>query len=265
MIHTYYMNVTQFEDETFFREKVSLLSPYRQQKIAQQKQEADKRRSLGAGLALDYALRCYGQGLKERDMEYVSGEWGKPAFRDYPQIHFSLSHSGEYAMCSIGDRPVGNDIERVRQGRLKVAERFFTAPERAFLYGEQSGDGEPVFLDRCMRLSRNACAAGGKECDSGKSTACDVQECEDEEITQRMFRIWTMKESFLKVTGRGMTLPLNAFSVIVEDERGIVRVEHSFDDAVYPMKEYGEIPGYRAAVCCQGDGEMAENMESAAL
>lgn len=248
MIHTYYINVTQFEDERLFREKFNLLSSCRQQKIAQLKQEKDKRRSLGAGLALDYALRRYGQGLRERDMEYVFGEWGKPSLRDYPEICFSLSHSGDYAMCSIGESPVGNDIECIRAGRLKVAERFFTERERAFLYSHPD-----------LR------AEGGKERKREKSLARDMQGRNDEETTQRMFRIWTMKESFLKATGVGMTLPLKDFSVIVDEKRDMVRVEHRFDDVVYHMKEYGEIPGYRAAVCCRAGSEMADRMEPAEI
>lgn len=242
MIHTYYMDVTQFEDKDLFQEKLESLSPYRQQKILQLKQEADRRRSLGAGLVLDHALRIYGNGLRERDMEYVLGEWGKPSLREYPEIHFSLSHSGAYAMCSIGGSPVGNDVERVRTGRLKVAERFFTAQELAFLY---SGQDESVKKSRPNNSgygSRNACE-------------------EEEEIVQRMFRIWTMKESFLKVTGRGMTLSLKDFSVIVEKEGDKVLVEHCFDAAAYHMKEYADIPGYRAAVCYLAEDEIAENMK----
>ena len=38
MIHTYYMDVTQFEDKDLFQEKLESLSPYRQQKILQLKQ-----------------------------------------------------------------------------------------------------------------------------------------------------------------------------------------------------------------------------------
>lgn len=223
MIHTYYIDVTQFEDKDLFQEKRSLLSPCRQQKIARIKPERDKCRSLGAGLALDHALQVY--GLRERDMEYVFGEWGKPFFQAYPVIHFSLSHSGAYAVCSIGEVPVGNDIEQVREGRLKVAERFFTEQELEFLHAVQ----------------------------------------DEEEITQRMFRIWTMKESFLKVTGRGMTLSLKDFSVIVDARTDTARVEYGSGHAAYRMKEYDDIPGYRVAVCCHADSETAKYMEPVAL
>ena len=218
MICTYYADVGCLDNEMLFREKVRQLSPYRQQKIAILRHEKDKNRSLAAGLLLDHALAAY--GLQERSVEYEIGEWGKPALRYHPEICFSLSHSGDYAICTIGDRPLGNDIERVKDGRLKVADRFFAQEELSWLY-----------------------------------------EAGEEEQTQRMFRLWTMKESFLKVTGQGMTLPLKDFSVIVDAKTDTARVEYGSGNAVYRMKEYEDIPGYRAAVCCQADSETAENME----
>ena len=218
MIYTYYIDVTQFENEELFLDKLSLLSPYRQQKIALLKHRKDKNRSLGAGVALDHALEMYGLG--EREVEYEFGEWGKPSLKYHPAIHFSLSHSGDYAICSIGDKPVGNDIERIRMGRLKVADRFFTPEELAFLYAVQ----------------------------------------DDEEITQRMFRIWTMKESFLKVTGKGISLPLRDFAVMVDEEADRIRVKHTCSAMYYHMKEYKEIPGYRVAVCAQESRDVAYSM-----
>lgn len=250
MIYTCYIDVTQFENETLFREKLNLLSPCRQRKIAQLKQEKDRHRSLGAGLALDHALGIYGNGLRERDMEYVFGEWGKPSLRNYPEIHFSLSHSGAYAMCSIGGSPVGNDIEWIRPGRLKVAERFFTAQELAFLYRGQDKGRQSIRTDSSVRQPQS-----DHDEDDGELWY------EAEETTQRLFRIWTMKESFLKVTGRGMSLPLNDFSVVVEEEKQAVCVKQCFDDVTYQMKEYGDIAGYRAAVCCPAGEEIEEGMQ----
>lgn len=223
MISTYYIDVTQLDNERLFQERLRLLSSYRQQKIAHLKHTKDKNRSLGAGIVLDLALKPY--GLRERSTEYEFGKWGKPSLRDHPDIHFSLSHSGDYAICSIGETPVGSDIEHIRPGRLNVADRFFTPEEKDFMYAVQDG----------------------------------------EEITRRMFRIWTMKESFLKVTGRGMSLPLGDFAVVVDEGSGEIRVKHTFNDMDYHMKEYGEIPGYRVAVCCQESGAVAGTMSPVVL
>lgn len=219
MIDTYYIDVTQFDNETLFQEKFKLLSPYRQQKLACLKQEKDRMRSLGAGIALNHALAAY--GLEEGSVMYEIGEWGKPSLKNHPDIHFSLSHSGDYAICSIGNRPVGNDIERIKAGRLKVADRFFTPEELKFMYAAQ----------------------------------------EEAEIVQRMFCIWTMKESFLKVTGRGISFPLNSFSIEADEEKNGIHVKHSLNKMNYYMKEYSEIPDYRVAVCCEESKDIADSMK----
>lgn len=218
MIYTYYIDVTQFDDETLFREKINSLSPYRQQKIAILKHVKDKNRSLGAGIALDHALETY--GLREKSAEYEFGEWGKPSLKYQPNIHFSLSHSGDYAICSIGDRPMGNDIELIKEGRLKVADRFFAQEELDWMYAVQ----------------------------------------DEAEVTERMFRIWTMKEAFLKATGKGISLPLHEFAVLVDEAQNRIRVKHNFNAKFYHMKEYSEIVGYRVAVCCEESRDVAYSM-----
>ena len=217
MICTYYADVGCLDNEMLFREKVRQLSPYRQQKIAILRHEKDKNRSLAAGLLVDHALAAY--GLQERSVEYEIGEWGKPALRYHPEICFSLSHSGDYAICTIGDRPLGNDIERVKDGRLKVADRFFAQEELSWLY-----------------------------------------EAGEEEQTQRMFRLWTMKESFVKAIGRGMSLSLQDFVIHMDGESGRARVRHCVDAKYYHMREYREIEGYCTAVCVQDNADIAYSM-----
>lgn len=46
--------------------------------------------------------------------ETVRAEGGKPYFKDFPDRHFNLSHSGQFALCALSDAPVGADIEAVR-------------------------------------------------------------------------------------------------------------------------------------------------------
>lgn len=218
MIYTYYADVRCLDNGTLFREKLKLLSPYRQQKIAILRHERDKNRSLAAGLLLDHALEVY--GLQERSVEYEIGGWGKPTLKFHPEICFSLSHSGDYAICTIGDKPVGNDIERIREGRLKVADRFFAEEELSWLYEAER----------------------------------------EEEQIQRMFRIWTMKESFVKAIGRGMSLDLRDFAIHMDEESGRARVRHCVDAKYYHMREYREIAGYCTAVCVQDTPDIAYGM-----
>lgn len=45
---------------------------------------------------------------------------GKPYFPDRPGLCFSLSHSGPWALCALGDGPVGADVETVRDRKSVV-------------------------------------------------------------------------------------------------------------------------------------------------
>lgn len=47
-------------------------------------------------------------------------EGGKPFFRDYPHLHFSLSHSGALVLCALSDAPVGADLEMIRPRKEKL-------------------------------------------------------------------------------------------------------------------------------------------------
>lgn len=75
-------------------------------------------------------------------------ENGKPYFADYPDIHFSVSHSGEMWVCLMADSCVGIDIQEVRHGRYKeIADRYFGPEEEHFvaLWGDEG------FIDLWVR------------------------------------------------------------------------------------------------------------------
>lgn len=45
--------------------------------------------------------------------DYIGHE--KPVLRDYPNIHFNLSHCKKGVMCVIADHPIGCDIEEIEK------------------------------------------------------------------------------------------------------------------------------------------------------
>ncbi len=104
------------------------LSNARLQKAAALKNEADRARSLCAGLALDACLRTV--GLRERDVTVATDEHGKPYFADHPDLHFSISHSGDFAVCGLDDAPIGVDLEQHRPlDAERLAKRYLGVTE----------------------------------------------------------------------------------------------------------------------------------------
>lgn len=74
---------------------------------------------------------------------------GKPAFRDFPKVHFSLSHTDGLVMCVIADRPVGCDVERIvpldEDVRKEIGSvEAWTKREAKFKCGRAAGEPRAV-------------------------------------------------------------------------------------------------------------------------
>ena len=54
---------------------------------------------------------------------------GKPYFPDWPELHFSLSHTKTHVMAAVSGNPVGVDIETLRPVRPGVPQRVCAAEE----------------------------------------------------------------------------------------------------------------------------------------
>lgn len=105
-------------------------------------------------------------------------EKGKPCLAGRPDLHISISHSGPYAACAFGDKPVGIDIEMWR-----------THPKWQRIVDKM----HPREREAMTRL------CGGT---ISRDTAEPVRQFCD---------LWVRKESFLKAVGEGLRLSLDAF------------------------------------------------------
>ena len=108
------------------------------------------------------------------NLEILVDEHGKPYVDNDQNIHFNLSHSGDYALIAISDEgAVGVDIEHhdAKPNHLAIAQRFFTHNE--YLYISSQSDQLVAF-----------------------------------------YEIWTYKEAYVKAIGRGIAYGLDSFSVV---------------------------------------------------
>lgn len=173
------------------------ISEYRLKKAKNYKNEDDRKLSILSSLLLDKALKKH--DLSERDMKYTFNAYGKPYFANAEDLHFSISHSGEYAMVVLSDKEIGCDIQQIKDINLSIADRFFTAEERKYV--------------KC---------------------------------TEDFFRIWALKESFIKAVGKGLAIPLNSFTI-----KGLKTDKPycEYEGKIYRFKEFDNINGYCIAVC----------------
>lgn len=122
---------------------------------------------------------------------------------------FNLSHSGTKVMCVMSEIPVGCDTEKLGNADTEIAKRFFHAEEYAALLAEKT-DGVRRDL---------------------------------------FFRLWTLKESYIKCIGRGFCLPLNEFCVSVTPA-GATLVR-SVDGSGCRFFEHDPGDGYKYACCAR--------------
>jgi 4'-phosphopantetheinyl transferase len=141
--------------------------------------EADRQRFVAAHAILRHILSRYLCCAPE-EVRYSYGPQGKPALACGGGLEFNMSHSGDLALYAVaGGLPVGVDVERVRPD---VARELTAA--RFFT---------PAETDAILSLPES-------------------------ERARAFFTVWTRKEACLKATGRGLSAPLNAFSVWPEPE-----------------------------------------------
>lgn len=90
---------------------LGLVSAQRRDKALRYLREEDRQLSLAVYRLLQEALEKEYGIIQPPELAF--GPQGKPFLRNYPQIHFNLSHCPGAALCVVGDAPLGCDIERV--------------------------------------------------------------------------------------------------------------------------------------------------------
>ena len=166
MTKLYALDVTNLDWQGF----LETLPIQRQEKVQKFRKSEDKARSVGASWLLQHALEQAGV----QEPVFAETALGKPYLENYPHIHFSLSHSGSWAVCAVGDAPLGVDVEQPRC-TMEIAKRFFRPDE--------------------------------------------LPETEDKDF---LLRLWTAKEAFVKALGRGLTVPLDSFRVILSQNEAVL-------------------------------------------
>lgn len=134
MVKLYYADVSAIPTEIDER----LISSYRREKLEKQRSPLLRRQGIGAELLLQAALQELLPELTQPP-EIAVDALAKPYLRG-AELHFNLSHSGRYAACVIADRPVGVDIQMVREYSESLAERCFTPEERKTLSAAEEPD-----------------------------------------------------------------------------------------------------------------------------
>jgi len=83
-------------------------------------------------------------GLNYEYLKIKKGEFGKPSFTRYPDIHFNISHSGSLIAVMLSRFECGVDIQKIKEVKTRVVQKICSDDELHFI--ENSADKERAFI-----------------------------------------------------------------------------------------------------------------------
>ncbi len=175
MTELYVANTDCLKNKELFDACYAMLPSFRKEKVDRLQSIEKKVLSMGVFLLLADALRK--RGISPEEIEFSYNANGKPTLTHFPNVHFSLSHSGNTVFCAVSDAAVGCDVERIRRINQNIPNRFFSPGEQAQI------DAQPTQADK----------------------------------EKMFFRLWTLKESVIKATGQSLSHLKNFSVIISEN------------------------------------------------
>ncbi len=212
----YTANVDCLQDPSLYGAALKLLAPERAESAGRMKIESGKRLIVGAGLLLNNALSEFG---------LENGE-GKSRL-DYSGLRFGKGKN---------EKPFLTDWPRIHFNLSHSGSQAMCVVSSC----EVGCDVEEINLVRAGQILR--CLAPGEQEIVKKNE-------------QDFFRIWTLKESILKVTGLGLSVRLDSFEVTLEP----LGVRQNLNDRPIYLREYrlgnedGDKAGYRWSCAAMED------------
>lgn len=118
----------------------------------------------------------FGQNWSSGRIQY--GEKGKPTDRVDPACFFNFSHCRTAVAAAVSHCPVGVDVESFRRVRASVVKRSCSSRECAYIFS--GGESSPAQAET-------------------EESFCSSQQI------RRFLQLWTLKESYVKMTGDGIS------------------------------------------------------------
>lgn len=132
MDRVYFLEVETPVDDCIFNTLLLSVPNEKRERLLRYRYAIDRK----IGLLSEILIRCLlcrrtGAGFK--DINIKAGKTGKPFLSDMPGFEFNISHTRNAIAAIVSDRPVGIDIERIRNIDIGFAQDVFTDNERAWL------------------------------------------------------------------------------------------------------------------------------------
>lgn len=117
-------------DPEAYMQAVNFISEDRMKRVESKVNPKAQLETLGASHLLEKLLW---ENHIKGPYNYEYTDLGAPRLKDKKDVYFSLSHSDLIAVAVVSDVPCGIDIEAIKNYNEKLAKRFFTPSDVAFI------------------------------------------------------------------------------------------------------------------------------------
>lgn len=124
----YKIKINQNFDKKLINNLTKFISKEKYERIKRFKFKEDFMRSLLGDLLYRYAI-CKKLRCKNNELEFAINEYNKPYILCSEDLHFNISHSGDWVVCALSDKFIGIDVERIKSIDLDIAKNYFTIEE----------------------------------------------------------------------------------------------------------------------------------------
>lgn len=204
-------------DESLLQRYRSLLTAVELERCQRFHFELDRKRYLVTRAMLRTVLSRYAP-IAPQDWSFTENDYGRPAISnaEAARIEFNISHTSHLILIGItASRKIGVDVEDFRSRTADI-----DLAERFFTEAE----------------------------------AADVRTRPAGDQNERFFEYWTLKESYIKARGRGLSIPLNGFSFKFTNDQSIrlaIDVRLKDHPARWHFWQFSLTDGHIMAVCAQ--------------
>lgn len=113
-------------------EMITTISREKRERLLRYRHLSDRQN----GVFAEVLLRCMISvrwDVPYSDIALQTGPYGKPFIANVPGCEFSLSHTNNALAVALSDKPVGVDVEKVRDMDMAISEKVFSEAEKTWL------------------------------------------------------------------------------------------------------------------------------------
>jgi 4'-phosphopantetheinyl transferase len=187
----------QFREQDTIDHLEQCLTTTEKDKIQQCLRSKERHIKLVSRAFVRHALSKYIDEAADK-INFAYSRHGKPKLADHKNLSFNLSHCNDCIVLAVSSgAEVGVDIERIRyKPSLMQIDDFFFDAKELEDLGQLNGNSKQ----------------------------------------RRFFDYWTLKESYIKATGQGLTAPLNKIGFAIDQDR--IQVEPIKDNINQDWKSW---------------------------